>query len=492
MSFYIGVDCGTQGTKVIIYDAEKKRIVAVGNSGHKLISDNSGLREQDPRWWIDALDAALRQALASFSGDRHAIAAIGVSGQQHGLVVLDKDKNVLCNAKLWNDTETAADNDDLVEKAGGTDGVIQKIGTAIPVGYTASKLVWLKRCKPDIFSKIAYVINPKDYINYYLTGVICTDIGSASGLGYFDVLHKDWNREMIDAIDSSGVLLSALPPIVSDDKAVGSLLPDIAKKYGLSAACKVAAGSGDNMTAAVGTGIVKNGVGTINLGTSGVLSVYTDAAPSRYPSIIQIQNLISNSWIPTVCTMNATSTTTAIQNLFALDLKTFDAKLAAAQPGADGIIMLPFFNGERMPPLPHAKGSITGLTIANITQENIIRAAAESVAFGLRWGYDLLKEKGIRLYQMAVVGGGSNSEPWRQIIADIFQVELVSPENKEAGSLGAVILAMSACGEGDIQTLCEAHVSFSDKKIIPKKENAARYEDVYNAYLAELKAHYTI
>ena len=246
------------------------------------------------------------------------------------------------------------------------------------------------------------------------------------------------------------------------------------------------------MTAAVGTGIVKNGVGTINLGTSGVLSVYTDAAPSRYPSIIQIQNLISNSWIPTVCTMNATSTTTAIQNLFALDLKTFDAKLASSHPGADGILMLPFFNGERMPPLPHAKGSITGLTIANITQENIIRAAAESVAFGLRWGYDLLKEKGIRLYQMAIVGGGSNSEPWRQIIADVFQVELVSPENKEAGSLGAVILAMSACGEGDIQSLCQAHVSFSDKTTVPKKENAALYEDVYHAYLAELKAHYTL
>ena len=154
--------------------------------------------------------------------------------------------------------------------------------------------------------------------------------------------------------------------------------------------------------------------------------------------------------------------------------------------------MLPFFNGERMPPLPHAKGSITGLTIANITQENIIRAAAESVAFGLRWGYDLLKEKGIRLYQMAIVGGGSNSEPWRQIIADVFQVELVSPENKEAGSLGAVILAMSACGEGDIQSLCQAHVSFSDKTTVPKKQNAALYEDVYHAYLAELKAHYTL
>ena len=492
MGFYIGIDCGTQGTKVIIYDSLKKQIVSTGYARHELLSMDSGLREQNPLWWIKALDTAMAQALTMFSHDKLLIQAIGVSGQQHGLVILDKDKQVLCNSKLWNDTETADDNESLVNLAGGLSGVVKKIGTALPVGYTASKLVWLKRCKPGLFSKIAYVINPKDYINFYLTGSICTDVGSASGTGYFNVLRKNWSHEMIELIDSSGILEMALPNIITNDLCIGCVRPEIALKYGLSEKCKVAIGSGDNMMSAIGTGNVRDGIGTITLGTSGVLSIFTDKIPEEFPSTIQIQNLIPGCWIPTICTMNATSTTTAIQKLFNLDIKNFDKKLQASRPGAAGIVMLPFFNGERMPALPHAKGIISGLTISNIDQNNIIRASAESVAFGLRWGYDLLKKKGINLYQMRIVGGGSNSKPWQQIIADIFHVELVSPENKEAGALGAVILAMNICGEGDIQFLCDMHITFSKQKVEPQKENYSLYDDIYTRYIETRESFYRL
>jgi len=492
MGFYIGIDCGTQGTKVIVYDSLEKKIVSTGYAGHELISTDSGLREQKPQWWIQALDSAMMQALDLFKGDKALIAAIAVSGQQHGLVVLDKRKEVLCDSRLWNDTETSDDNEALVRDAGGISGVIAKIGTALPVGYTASKLVWMKRCRPELFSRIAYVVNPKDYINFYLTGRICTDTGSASGTGYFDVLNKTWSRQMMELIDSSGILEAALPELVTDDLCIGRIRPDIARKYGLAANCKVAAGSGDNMMAAIGTGNVRNGTGTITLGTSGVLSVFTDKTPVSYPPVIQIQNMIPDNWIPTVCTMNATSSTTAIQKLFSIDVNSFDRKLQSACPGAGGILMIPFFNGERMPPLPHAKGIITGLTIANIGQENVIRACAESVAFGLRWGYDLLRAKGISLQQIRIVGGGSNSKPWRQIIADVFQAELISPENKEAGSLGAVIMAMNICGEGDITSLCDRHVGFSDRKTEPQKENYALYEDVYYEYMKTRELFYGI
>ncbi|MGI5172721.1 xylulokinase [Treponema sp. OMZ 840] len=483
MSFFIGIDCGTQGTKVIIYDAVKRQIVSSGSARHKLISQNDGLREQEPRWWIIALDIAMKKALASFYENKKLISAIGVSGQQHGLVVLDKERTVLYNAKLWNDTSTALENDILVEQAGGISGVIKKIGTAIPVGYTASKLIWLKRYKPQIFSQIAYVMNPKDFINFYLTGVICTDFGSASGTGFFNVLKKEWSQQMLDVIDPSGVLTAALPTLFSEDAPIGYIRPEIAKKYGLSKTCKVSIGSGDNMAAAIGTGCIKNGVGTITLGTSGVLSIFTDKTPVRYPSIVQIQNLLSKSWIPTICTMNATSTTTCVQSLFGLDIETFDRKLKKTTPGANGVSIFPFFNGERMPPLPCAKGIIAGLACSNFTQDNIIRASAEAVAFCLKWGYSLLKKKGINLYQMSIVGGGSNSMPWQQIISDVFNVELVSPANKEAGALGAAILAMNICKEEELSTLCDIHIRFTKQKIKPKKEHVFLYEDIYNDYI---------
>lgn len=489
VALYIGIDCGTQGTKVIIYDSKKKHVVGEGNTPHRIISNDSGAREQDPQLWIDALDIALAQALSSFGGNRRLVRGIGVSGQQHGLVILDNERKVIRNAKLWNDTETALDNARLIQCAGGESAVISRIGTMIPVGYTASKLVWLRRCEPQSFNRIAHVMNPKDYINYYLSGIICTDFGSASGTGFFDVIDCVWNNEMVSLIDDSGILDRALPPLVEDIDPVGCVRPEIAEKFGLDPTCVVAAGSGDNMMAAVGTGNVQNGIATVTLGTSGVLSVFTGERPEGYPSMVQIQNTIPNGWIPTVCTMNATSTTAALQQLFEVDLKLFNSEMESAPVGSEGVMMLPFLNGERMPSLPQAKGVISGLTIGNISRRNLIRASAEAVIYGLRWGYDALQEKGIVLNQVRLVGGGSKSKPWRQIVADVLDVEVVGPQNKEAGAFGGIIQAMSVSGEGDVSTLCKDHIRVDEMKhAIPNRESVSEYEKYYRAYLAQRKS----
>ena len=489
MSLYIGVDCGTQGTKVILYDSEKKQVEAEGSAPHELIASEDGRREQNPQWWLEALDRALAQALSSFGSKKRLVKAIGVSGQQHGLVVLDRDRNVIRNAKLWNDTETAFDNEDLIRRAGGGSAVISRIGTSLPVGYTASKLVWLKRCEPESFERIAHVMNPKDFINFRLSNVICTDYGSASGTGYFDVTDRAWDEEMVSIIDDSGTLKRSLPPLLGDLSPVGCIRPEIAARFGLDPRCVVVAGSGDNMMAAVGTGNVQNGIATVTLGTSGVLSVFTDELPEGYPAMVQIQNAIPNGWIPTVCTMNATSTTTAVQKLFEIDLELFNTEMQSAPVGSDGVTLLPFLNGERMPPLPQAKGIILGLTLGNISRRNLIRASAEAVVYGLRWGCEALHKKGVVLHQIRLVGGGSNSRPWRQIVADVLNVEVVSPQNKEAGALGAIIQAMAVSEEGDIRSLCKEHIELDKTKYaVPKSRNVAEYNEHYSSYLAGRKA----
>jgi xylulokinase len=483
MANYIGIDCGTQGTKVAIYDSTAKVFLGDGYRTHDIFTNDNGGREQEPLWWIDSLDGAMRDALESLAPDqRKNIAGIGVSGQQHGLVVLDGDKRILRRAKLWNDTETADANRRYIDAVGGMSAVISCIGTAIPVGYTVSKLIWMKEKEPDLFGQIAHAINPKDYINYHLTGRIATDAGSASGTGYYDVINKKWNDEMVSLVAPD--FKKTLPEVIDDSATVGGLKADIASRFGLSESCIVAAGSGDNMMAAVGTGNVAAGIATMNLGTSGVLSVFTDQRPTGYPEIVQIQNSMPDGWIPSICTMNSTSTTTAVQELFAAGIGDFDADMAASPVGAEGVIMFPFLNGERMPNLPDAKGSVCGLSIKNFTRRNYIRSAAEAVAFGLRWGADILRKKDISFRELRLVGGGSNSAPWRQIIADVFDEENVGIQGRDAGVFGGIIQAMSVCKEGSVPELCKNHIVFDQgKHAVPLRENVKKYEMIYGTYL---------
>ncbi|MFW5486042.1 MAG: xylulokinase [Sphaerochaetaceae bacterium] len=482
---YIGVDCGTQGTKVIVYDHKNKEIIGEGYTKHDLIALENGRREQDPQWWIDAFEKAMDEALSSVGKHRREIRGIGVSGQQHGLVILDNDRNVLRDSKLWNDTETAAENQKLIDLCGGESGVIGKIGTGLPVGYTASKVLWVKENEPEIYSRIATVCNPKDYLNYYLTGRICTDIGSASGTGYFNVNSLKWSDEVISLMDDSGILRKALPEVVPEGKPIGTISSEIARRFSLSDTVIVSPGSGDNMMAALGTGNVEDGNATLSLGTSGVLSIYSSKNEAGYfDPITQIQCAGNGGWIPTVMTMNATSTSTAFQQLFDLTIKEFDQKLTDSEPGAEGVILIPFLNGERMPPLPDGKGLLYGLTLKNLQKKNLIRASAESVLYGLRWGRDLLTKNTGKIKQLRITGGGSNSAPWRQMAADIMNTEVVGVNSRESGSLGAALQAMWADGVGDITRLCAEHVSLDySKHAVPDPGKVKIYDEAYSTYI---------
>ncbi|WP_038822425.1 FGGY family carbohydrate kinase, partial [Pseudomonas syringae] len=231
---FLGIDCGTQGTKVLVLNAESGKVLGEGSAPHNLISDHNGRREQDVQQWLDALQQATRDALAQAGVSGQQIQGIGVSGQQHGLVLLDAQGAVLRPAKLWCDTESAPENQRLLDYLGGAQGSLQRLGLVIAPGYTVSKLLWTKEQHPQVFERIDKVLLPHDYLNYWLTGRCCTEFGDASGTGYFNVRSREWDLPLLAHIDPSGRLGNALPQLLEADAPVGTLLPDIARLLGLN------------------------------------------------------------------------------------------------------------------------------------------------------------------------------------------------------------------------------------------------------------------
>jgi xylulokinase len=436
---YLGIDCGTQGTKALLIDQDGTSL-GRGYAPHKLIERESGAREQEPAWWVEALRISVRQALEQAGGG--IVEAIGVSGQQHGLVVLDEAHNVIRPAKLWNDTETAPQNQQLVDLLGGKQAWFERVGIVPLTGYTVSKLLWIKQNEPENFARIRHILLPHEYLNFWLTGRMCAEFGDASGTAFFDVRTRAWTREVLDAIDGgSGQLFAALPPLISVDEPVGTVLPGVAAELGLSPSAIVAAGGGDNMMGAIGTGNVREGVVTLSLGTSSTVYSFHDSPVLDPTGNVAPFCASSGGWLPLVCTMNATNVVTQMLKTLGRTVGDIEVALAATSPGSGGLVFLPFLNGERTPDLPQARGTLAGISPNNFTPEHLIRAAVEGVSFGILNGLDLI-QGGAPVDQMLVIGGGSRSAAWRQLLADASGAMVEAPLEEEAGSLGAAIQAI--------------------------------------------------
>ncbi|UTW12546.1 xylulokinase [Marinobacterium rhizophilum] len=495
---YLGIDCGTQGTKAVILDAEQGAICGEGYASHPLISEANGRREQQPDWWIEALEQAYRQALAQSGIDSRAIRAIGVSGQQHGLVVLDAAGEVIRPAKLWCDTETAPQNAELLERLGGEQGSMDQLGLVLATGYTLSKLLWLKQHEPASFDRIAHILLPHDYINYWLTGQVAAEYGDASGTGYFNVRTRRWVPEVLALIAPDGRLETALPPLLEAHQAVGLVQPAITARLGLGNQVRVSSGGGDNMMGAIGTGNIADGIVTLSLGTSGTIYACTDRAPQQlHPQLAPFCSS-SGGWLPLICTQNLTGAANAVREMFGLDLAQFNAEAARAPIGAGGITLLPFFSGERVPALPEATGSLLGLNMQNLSAANLCRAVLEGTSFGLRYGLDLMRAAGMEVRQLRLIGGGANSALWRQMIADIMQAPVICPRIGEAAALGGAIQALwcdlEARGqEVSLQRLCERHVTLEPGSALsPDAASVSAYEDAYGRYRQHLAAMYRV
>src|SRR5438477_405987 len=353
---FLGVDCGTQSTKVVLRDPATGEIVAVGRAPHELVERDDGTREQDPAWWIAALRIAARDALR---GERFEIGGIGVSGQQHGLVCLDQSDRPVRAAKLWNDTTTAAQCDELMRKLGGPSRVLDLIGNDILPGYTAPKVAWLIAHEPDSYGRTTRMCLPHDYLNLWLTGQFVTEPGDASGTAYFDVRARRYRDEVLAAIDDRRDWKRALPPIAPSISVVGTLRREAAEALAMDAGIPVSAGGGDNMCAAIGCDIVAAGPVAVSLGTSGTVFAYR-AEPAIDPLGEAAAFCDSTGgWLPLAATLNCTSATEWARELFEMSHAEVDAALAVR--GASGPVFLPYLSGERTPNRPQAAGILAGL-----------------------------------------------------------------------------------------------------------------------------------
>ena len=432
---YLGIDCGTQGTKALLVD-QGGTVLGRGYASHPIIERATGAREQEPRWWVEAMREAVREALSQ-TENGGSLRALSVSGQQHGLVVLDEDMQVIRPAKLWNDTETAPQNAELIRQFGGREAFFNRFGIVPLAGYTVSKLVWIAQNEPENFMRIRHILLPHEYLNFWLTGRMRAEFGDASGTAFFDVRTRAWTREILEAIDGgSGQLFAALPQLMEADEVIGTLRPEAAQELGLAADCLVAAGGGDNMMGAIGTANVREGVVTVSLGTSSTVYSYSER-PAHDPSG-NVAPFCSSSggWLPLVCTMNCTNVLTQAVHLLGKTVSDIDAALDETSPGADGLVFVPFLNGERTPDLPEAQGSLLGISPMNFTAAHLIRAAVEGVTFGILAGLDLILA-GKPADVIQVIGGGARSRAWRQLLADATGAAIHVPIEAEAGCLGA-------------------------------------------------------
>ena len=441
--YFLGIDSGTQSTKAIVLDFESGKILASAHRKYELIEGlPAGHLEQHPQDWLDAVDGCIAECLEKLGADKTKIAGIGVSGQQHGLVVLDAQDQVVRPAKLWCDTSTAPQCDQIAHEFGGQAGCIHLAGNAILPGYTIPKLLWLKQNEPDNFAKVTSILLPHDYINFHLSGVKRMEYGDASGMGILNVRTREWCYEICDFVDAR--VREMLPPVGSSNAVHGILRPDLATRWGLNEGVIISAGGGDNMMGAIGTGNVKPGVITASFGTSGTL--YGVAAEPVVDGQGEVAAFCDSNdqWLPLVCTMNVTVVTEQVREMFGWSLPQLEEAVSSASVGADGVTFLPYLNGERTPNLPSGTGILHGLRPTNMSPKNMARAAVEGATLGLAYGLKRFRELGMNPTEIRLTGGGSQSPTWRQIAADIFNAEVVTLATAEGAALGSAVQAAFA------------------------------------------------
>jgi xylulokinase len=482
MSTVLGIDLGTQSVKVVFYDFETRESVAVETAPLDLYQTDDGVAEQQAHWWVHALQQALQQVGKAV---RKSALAIGVSGQQHGLVPIDGSGEVLAAVKLWCDTSTAAECDAIMDAFGGVDACIAEVGNAILPGYTASKIRWFRDAHPGRYAQMDCILLPHDYLNFYLTGERCMEAGDASGTGFMDIRKREWSNKMLRAIDPDRDLRDCLPDVSTSNQAVGTLLPQIADELDLPPGIPISIGGGDNMMGAIGTGNVKPGVVTVSLGTSGTVYAFANEPIIDAKGNIAAFCSSTGGWLPLLCTMNCTVSTELMRNLAGVDIANFEAQVEAAPRGANGVMTVPFFNGERTPNLPNARGVILGLDGRNTTQPNLFRSAIEGATFALRFGFDEMKVLGMSANEIVLTGGGTNSNTWRQVVADVFDAPVTVLKNNEGAAFGAALQALAML-EGDVvdlPALVGEHLTSDDERCVEPRPSAVNfYNDLYVSY----------
>ena len=479
----LGLDSGTKSTRALVLDVATGEVLALAQETYGTLIDLApGHVEQDPQLWIDAAEKVVAECLEKIGARRSEIRAIGVSAQQHGLVALDEANEPLRPAKLWCDVSTEAECEAFNKEFGGAEGLIRLTGNPMLPGYTAPKILWLKRNEPANFRRLASVLLPHDFLNLWLTGERQMEYGDASGTGLLDVRTRTWCKPLVRFIDPK--LESMLPSLRSSQRPAGLLRSSLREAWGLADDALVSAGSGDNMMSAIGTGNIRPGVMTVSLGTSGTICAFAEEPVIDPKGEVAAFCDATDHWLPLTCTMNVALATEQTRTLFGWDIPTMEQQVVAVPAGAGGLQFLPYLLGERTPNLPKASGVFRGLTTANMTPNHMARAVVEGVTLGLAYGLRRFQELGLAPAEIRLTGGGSRSAVWRQLAADVLGVPTVALQVSEGASLGAAIHAAWTYGQvkgapRPLEKLVDDLVRVDQKsRAEPQKENAALYREL--------------
>lgn len=478
----LGFDVGTQGTKGIAIEAGGK-VVARASRSYDLLPDlPPGAAEQHPSTWIDAIREVSAELLANL--DPAEVRAVGVSGQQHGCVLLDKTGEVVRPAKLWCDTATAAEARELSEV----------FGRAVPTGFTASKILWCKRHEPENWSRVRHVLLPHDYVNFRLTGELTMEAGDASGTGLLDPATREFRMDDARQIDES--LPGMLPSLLETGAAAGVTSSAGGALLGLPEGVLVSAGGGDNMMSAIGSGATTSGVVVVSLGTSGTVFTHADQPVIDPEGLIAPFCGSAGGWLPLLCVMNLTGVTEEVVAGFGLDHAAATSGAAEVPVGCDGLLWLPYLAGERVPDLPEATGTMLGMRAGHLNGPTLYRAAMEGTSLNLGWGVDRLRGLGVAVDGVRLVGGAAKNPLWRSILADVLNAPVTALDEPESGALGAALQALwterRAAGDAArVHELAKPFLSVSEPVTEPDAARVAQYAELGARFRSEVERLYS-
>jgi len=481
MAFVLGIDVSTTATKAVLID-EDGTVIAIGQAEYGFDVPRPLWSEQDPELWWEGALTAISSALASAGGSGDDVAAIGLTGQMHGAVLLDAAGRVLRPAILWNDQRTAAECD-LIRVAVGPERLVAVTGNDALTGFTAPKLLWVRRHEPDVWSELAHLLLPKDYLRLRLTGDYAMDKADGSGTLLFELAARDWSAEVVEAL---GLDRDWLPPTFEGPQVTGSISPTAAAATGLRAGTPVVAGGGDQSANAIGVGVVSPGTMALSLGTSGVVFAAT-AEPLFEPAgrVHAFCHALPGRWHMMSVMLSAAGSLRWFRDTLApgIDFGELVATAADVPAGSDGLLFLPYLSGERSPyPDPLARGAFVGLTLTH-DRRHLTRAVLEGVAFGLRDGLDLMTAAGMpAAAQIRASGGGIASPLWRQVLADVLGAEIATVNTTEGAAYGAGLLGGVGAGWfADVAEACAAWVRATP--VAEPGPDAAAYASAHATYL---------
>lgn len=490
MSCIIGVDCGTSGTKTVLFD-EKGAVIASKTIEYPMYQPKNGYAEQNPADWANAMTDTIKAVMFQSGVKKEDVKGIGISGQMHGLVMLDKNNNVLRNSIIWCDQRTASEVDEM-NRIVGHEKLVEITANPALTGWTAAKILWVKNNEPEIYEKVAHILLPKDYLRFVLTHEYATEVSDASGMQLLDVPNRCWSDELLSAFE---IDKNWLGKVYESCEVTGVLSREMADTLGLCEGTRVVGGAGDNAAAAVGTGVVEDGKAFTTIGTSGVVFAHTsNISIDKLGRVHTCCAAVPDSWHVMGVTQGAGLSLKWFRDNFCMTEKEtahlmgvdeyylMDKQAEQVPVGANRLLYLPYLMGERTPHLdPDARGVFFGLSAIH-TRRDMLRAVMEGVTYSLRDCVEVFREMNVSVSDMTACGGGGSSPLWRSMLADLYNCSVKTTASKEGPALGAAILASVGAGLYDNVPDACAEIVRADKVQAPKAENVPEYEKYYQLY----------